>query len=148
MDERQLEQHVAEVVDRIAVTDMVSRLGVWLDQKQFDNDEANARMFTPDIALETPGGRARGIVDVVEQARRRHSDARTQHLHTNVLVALDGDKASAEANLIVTFVPKGGPPTDFHQVGTRYQFTLVRTAGEWRFTSIRDSMIWRSQLPR
>src|SRR5205814_7187995 len=112
--------------------------------KAYKHAEASAALLMPDIVLETPGGKARGLADVTEQAGKRHDGSRTQHVHTNVLVDLDGDKATAEANLIVTFVPAGGDPTRFYQVGTRYRFTLVRTGDGWRFASISDRLIWRS----
>ena len=147
MEDGKLQQKMQELVDRMTLVDMVSRLGRWLDEKGFDDPAANAALFMPDLVLETPGGTAQGIEDVAAQARRRHSDARTQHVHTNVLIDLDGDAATAEANLIVTFVPNGRPATDFYQVGTRYRFTFKRTGEGWRFASIRDRQIWRSNPP-
>jgi hypothetical protein len=135
------------LVDRAAITEMVSRLGRWLDEHGYTDPEASAALLMPDIVLETPGGKATGLDDVLAQARKRHDDFRTQHVHTNVLVELDGDRATAEANLIVTFVPAGGDPGSYHQVGTRYSFAFVRTGGGWRFASIRDRLIWRSAPP-
>ena len=141
-----LQAPLRDLLDRNAVTDQVSRLGRWLDLKQFDDPKATAALLMPDVALETPGGRSEGLAAVVEQARRHHTEDRTQHLHTNVLVELHGDTAVASANLLVTFVPHAETPDVISQVGTRYHFDLVRTAQGWRFKTIRDQMIWRRRV--
>ena len=147
MNEGQQSDLVRDLCDRSAITDLVSRLGRWLDQKQFDDAELLASLFTQDILLETPGGKSEGLAAVVDQARRRHTEERTQHVHTNVLVDLHGDTAAVEANLIVTFVPRAAAADVFSQVGTRYRFTVVRTGEGWRFSSIRDTLIWRRPEP-
>ena len=85
--------------DRQAVTDLVSRLGLWLDGET-TLEQARA-ILAEDVAVSTPGGTAQGIDKVVAQARRNH-EVPTQHVITNVLVDLDGDRATAGANLIVT----------------------------------------------
>jgi hypothetical protein len=147
MREGQSDREVRDLLDRSAITELVSRLGRWLDEKQYRDVEASAALLSPDIALHTPGGKAKGLAEVCEQAGKRHDGSRTQHLHTNVLVDLERDTATAEANLIVTFVPESGDPTQFYQVGTRYSFGLVRTGDGWRFASISDRLIWRSGPP-
>jgi hypothetical protein len=148
MNEEQLSNFVRELHDRSAITDLVSRLGRWLDEKEFDDAEVLASLFTPDIVLETPGGRSEGLPAVVAQARRRHTEERTQHVHTNVLVDLNGDTAVVEANLIVTFVPLADAPDINSQVGTRYRFNVVRARQGWRFSSIQDKLIWRRHEQR
>jgi hypothetical protein len=148
MSEGQLTDLVRDLCDRGAITDLVSRLGRWLDEKQFDDAQVLASLFTPDIVLETPGGRSAGLAAAVEQARRRHTEERTQHVHTNVLIDLNGDMATVEANLIVTFVPRAAAPDIISQVGTRYSFNVIRTREGWRFSSIRDRLIWRRSEQR
>ena len=86
--------------DRQAVTDLVSRLGLWLDGET-TLEQARA-ILAEDVSVSTPGGTAQGIEKVVAQARRNH-EVPTQHVITNVLVDLDGERATAGANLVVYF---------------------------------------------
>ena len=121
-----------QLLDRQAVTDLVSRLGLWLDGET-TLDQARA-ILADDVAVSTPGGTAQGLDKVVAQARRNH-DVPTQHVITNVLVDLDGDRASAGANLIVNF------PDATH--GERYAFDAAKTGEGWRLTKIEVAPIWR-----
>ena len=118
--------------DRQAVTDLVSRLGLWLDG---DTTLEQARaILDPEVTVSTPGGTARGIDAVVAQARRNHG-VPTQHVITNVLVDLDGDRATAGANLIVTFPDA--------TLGERYAFAAVRGDEGWRLTRIDVTLLWK-----
>ena len=112
-----------QLLDRQAVTDLVSRLGLWLDGET--TLEQAARSSHEDVAVSTPGGTAQGIDKVVAQARRNH-EVPTQHVITNVLVDLDGDRATAGANLIVNF-------PDATQ-GERYAFDAAKSDEGWRLT--------------
>lgn len=118
--------------DRQAVEDLVSRLGLWLDGET-TLDQARA-ILAEDVSVSTPGGTAQGIENVVAQARRNH-EVPTQHVITNVLVDLDGDRATAGANLIVTF------PDSIQ--GERYAFAARRDDDTWRLTQIKVAQVWR-----
>jgi ketosteroid isomerase-like protein len=123
--------------DRQDITDLISRLGRWLDDKQFD--EART-VLTEDVTVSTPGGQAEGIERVVAQASRNHQ-VPTQHLITNVLVDIDGDAATATANLLVTFAG-----TVLERQGERYAFGASRTPDGWRLSRIEVTPVWREQL--
>ena len=45
-----------ELTDRSEITDLVSRLGVWLDEKRWDDARS---ILTQDAIVTTPGGSAR-----------------------------------------------------------------------------------------
>ena len=122
-----------QLLDRQAVTDLVSRLGLWLDGDT-TLDQARA-ILDEAVTVATPGGTAQGIERVVLQARRNH-DVPTQHVITNVLVDLDGDRAAAGANLIVNFPDA--------TLGERYAFAATRGDDGWRLTRIEVTPIWRS----
>lgn len=120
-----------ELADRTEIADLVSRLGLWLDEQRFD---APRSILTEDVTVETTGGASRGLERVVEQARRNHQ-VRTQHFIANVLVELDGDRATAGANLMVKFV--SSDPR-----GERYRFNAVRTPDGWRLSKIHVTPVW------
>lgn len=123
-----------QLIDRQEITDLVSRLGLWLDGET--TLEQARTILAEDVSIDTPGGTQRGLERTVEQARRNH-DVPTQHVITNVLVDIDGDKASAGANLVVTF-------PDSTQ-GERYAFETARTPDGWRLTRIAVTPLWRSE---
>jgi hypothetical protein len=119
--------------DRQAVVDLVDELGLWLDEKRFG--EAG-ELLTEDVRVQTPGGVAEGIEQVAAQAARNHA-VPTQHVNTNIRVALDGDRATAGANLVVTFAGER-----LRTLGERYAFEARRTPEGWRLSSIRVTPIW------
>jgi hypothetical protein len=122
-----------ELTDRQAVVDLVDGLGLWLDEKRF----GEARdLLSEDVRVRTPGGVAKGIEQVAAQAARNHA-VPTQHVITNVRVTLDGDRATAGANLVVTFAGER-----LRTLGERYAFEARRTADGWRLSSIQVEPVW------
>src|SRR4029453_18323374 len=89
----------------------VARLCVCLDESGFDD---MAGLLAGEATVRTVRGEVVGSDAVVEQARRTHpADQRFQHVITNLLVDLDGDRATARANLEVHItVPGDGPAGD------------------------------------
>jgi hypothetical protein len=141
-DIAQFERMLRELADRNEITDLVSRLGLWLDEKRFD--EATS-IFTEDVAAQTPGGTVQGIALVAEQARRNHATVeRTQHIITNVLIDLDGDHATVQANLLVTFAYHADTPGPHFTLGERYRFEAIRTPQGWRLSRLRITPVWTS----
>ena len=127
-----------DLIDRSEIVDLVSRLGLWLDDKRWD--EARS-ILTEDATAKTPGGSVAGIDQLTEQARRNHL-VPTHHVITNVLIDLDGDRATVGANLIATFVnghEVSGP--HFH-LGERYSFQAVRTPHGWRLSHVESRPLW------
>lgn len=139
---------LAALTDRIELETLVSRLGRWLDSGQ---DAQQARMLlTEHVTVRTLGGSAEGIAAVVAQASRNHA-ATTQHLITNPLIELDGDRAEITANLLVVFADGEavavGPravelPTLGRALGERYHFEAVRTGDGWRLARIEVDARW------
>jgi ketosteroid isomerase-like protein len=129
-----LRGEVQALADRQAVADLIDRLGLWLDEKRF----AEARsILAEDVRVRTPGGTAEGIERVVAQAARNHRE-RTQHVISNVRVDVAGDRATAGANLIVTFAGEDGVRTQ----GERYAFAAAREPDGWRLESIEVAPVW------
>jgi hypothetical protein len=121
-----------QLADRIEIGELVSRLGLWLDSGAPDDAVA---ILADDVTAKTPGGRAEGRAAVVAQARRNHR-VQTQHVITNVIVDLDGDRADVGANLIATFAPAPGSAAVGSRLGERYRFEVVRTPDGWRIAYV------------
>jgi len=143
-------EEMRAAVDTRLITELVLRLGKWLDLKQYDDAAITESLFVPTVLVGSPGrtgGAAQGIPSVVVKARKRHDGIGSQHAFTNVLVELHGDTASAGAELLATFVPDPEKPTIFSQLGARYEFDFVRVGQGWKFSRIDDRTVWRQDLP-
>lgn len=143
-----LDTGLTALTDRIELETLVSRLGRWLDDGQ---DAQQAReLLTAQVTVSTLGGTAEGIDAVVAQASRNHA-VTTQHLITNPLIELDGDRAEITANLLVVFADGEavavGPravelPTLGRALGERYRFEAARTGDGWRLARIEIDARW------
>ena len=60
---------IHDPTDRREITDLVSHLGLWLDEGRFDEAPS---ILIDDVTVDTPGGHAEGIEHVIAQARRNH----------------------------------------------------------------------------
>src|SRR5439155_13924964 len=87
-----IEATIQELVDRHEIADLISRYGAMADDKAFDDGRS---CFTEDVVAEYPSGSARGV-DVLAEYGRRALGAfeRTQHVITNCLIDVDGDRAT------------------------------------------------------
>ena len=135
--------------DRQAITERITQLGRMLDEKRFDDAPS---ILADEVVVQTPGGEARGLDAVVAQASRTHT-VRTQHAISDVLIDLDGDRARARANLIVTFAADPGAhlvvgdavhPDPYLTLGEVYRFEVVRTDAGWRLARIASERVWSS----
>ena len=124
--------------DHAQLSDLVTRLGRWLDDKRFD--EART-VFTEDASADTLGGSVHGIDALAEHARRSHpADTPTQHFITNPQIEVDGDRAAIEANLLVVFAA----PAGLRLLGERYRLDAARTPGGWRLSRVFVRPIWET----
>jgi len=133
------DQKLRDLTDRIELTDLVSRLGYWLDDKRWD--EANS-LLTEDISVKTSGGSTNGIAAATDQARKGHDVVTTHHVITNVLIELAGDEAAIRANLIVTFIDARPDQPTRRTLGEKYQFSARRTPAGWRLSGIEATRVW------
>ena len=134
-----------EMFDRQHIMDLVTSVGRCLDERDF---EALRELFTDDATLATPGGTVGGHDALVAQARRGHSrDKGIQHIITNHLVRLDGDRASVRANLLVAFATDGPADPQPFLLGEVYRFEMRRTADGWRISSLQSTPVWSLNRP-
>lgn len=137
--------HLQQLLDRQQVTDLVYRLGACLDDGRFDDMRS---LFVDEATVRTPGGTAEGMDALVDQARRNHTpDERVQHIITNLLLDLDGDRGEVRANLVVPFAPAADdrpapPPPARTALGEIYRFGVVRTAAGWRLSRVEAVPVW------
>jgi hypothetical protein len=129
-----------EMFDRQSIADLISRLGLMLDQKSFENATS---VLTEDIVVQTGGGSSAGLAQVIDQAERNHRGV-THSVITNVLIDVHGDRADARANLIATFWPDPKRPDGTFAVRDRYRFEVIRTEQGWRLRRIESEPAWRS----
>ena len=106
-DAEQQQRQVQQLADHNEITNLVYRLGVFLDDRRFDDMRS---LLVEEATVRTPGGTAQGREALIAQATRNHRpDEPTQHLITNLLIELDGDRAEVRANLVVNFAAPASP---------------------------------------
>ncbi len=135
--------------DRTEITDLVYRLGACLDEGRFDDMH---ELLAEQATASTPGGQVEGREAVIAQAQRNHTaDERYQHLITNLLLDLDGDRAKVRANSLVVIITSPGPvpgetsaPPELYTIGGVYHFEFARTTDGWRFSRIEVDPGWVS----
>ena len=126
-----------QVVDRFEVTDVVSRLGALLDGHGGDP----AEVYDVDIVGRGPRGEFHGRDEVVRRtAVVPGSTERYQHLHTDLLVEVDGDVAVVAANQLVQFFEPGQAP--HRSSGLRVGYRLVRRPEGWRIARVDVALEW------
>ena len=139
-----------DLADRAAITDTVTRFGWCLDRRDWDGLKA---LFTDVVRTDYTalwGGEPQeaGVDDLLatdqQGSWRRTLDGleATQHLITNILVEVDGDTATATANVVGVHRltnPHGSP---LWTVGGTYDIRLTRTAAGWRIRAITQGITW------
>ena len=125
--------------DRIEIADLFSRFARLLDEKRWEDA---GTVFTDDVAGHSPrSGEIHGLDKLVAFLRQSEVEGEhTQHLTTDLLVDLAGDRAAASANSLVYFYRDGQAP---HVTsGLRLACTTVRTPAGWRIRETRTILVW------
>ncbi|MEV0284126.1 nuclear transport factor 2 family protein [Kribbella sp. NPDC050820] len=126
------------IADRLEITDLFAELARVLDEGTPDELR---NVYTKDVVVQSPrGGEIHGIDDVVAFVAAT-ADAKTQHLHSNIVVILDGDRADATATQLVFFFREGEAP--HHRAGVHTKYSAVRTPAGWRFDRATISPVWQ-----
>jgi len=123
--------------DRLEVTDLVTRLYALLDEGRYDD---LGSIYAEDADLEFPSGHMHGLAEITAMARRRGERYdRAQHITTDLLVDVDGDRAHIRANHWAIHLLDGAR----EEAGIVNHFDAARGAGGWRLTRGRGEVIWR-----
>jgi hypothetical protein len=130
------------LLDRIEIADMFSRLFRLLDEKRWEDADT---VFDRDISVSSPrNGELNGIDELVGVMRKAEDpDELTQHVTTDLLVDLDGDKATTAANSVTYFFRAGEAP--HRTAGLRLDGVVVRTSSGWRLREFRTTLVWLNE---
>lgn len=136
---------VQDLLDCDEIEQLISRLAAALDERRIEQFE---QIFAADVQASFPFGSVDGIEQMGAIARRNLAPyEKTQHVITNVLVQLDGDRADVRAHLIAVHVPVAAEPSTHFDVGATYRFAVRRTDDGWRLARLELTPVWTSGVP-
>lgn len=126
-----LDSGLQALLDRAAIEDLLMRYARGVDRRDLI---MVAACFTPDAAYE--GSLGDGTIDIALDALRERMPRyrTTMHLLTNVLIDLDGDRASSETYGLVYHRLEDADEDEDFVVGVRYLDELARLPDGWRIT--------------
>ncbi|HEY1413152.1 MAG TPA: nuclear transport factor 2 family protein [Rhodopila sp.] len=115
--------------EKDAIRELLARYCFALDEARFED---MAALFTPDGVWETAFGTGSGRAGIVAQARSIATGERPRrvHLTTNIVIDLDGDRATARSNWLLFQNSPDGPVIGS---GGGYYDKLVKADGQWFF---------------
>jgi len=132
---------MSEIADQLEVAELFARLALVLDEGTPDDLR---QIYTKDVVVRSPrGGEIQGIDNVVGFVVQATNDELAQHVHGDVLVSVDGDRADASANQLATFFRQGEAP--HLRTGLRLKYTAARTPEGWRFDEANINLVWRDE---
>jgi SnoaL-like domain len=124
------------IEEKDAIREVLAEYCFALDGGRYDD---MAALFTEDGTWETAFGKATGRAVIAALARDLRAQAgdnrpRAVHLTTNIVIALDGERATVRSNwTVVQNSPEnatGGPKIGS---GGAYADEMVKQGGQWRF---------------
>jgi uncharacterized protein (TIGR02246 family) len=138
------EQQLQLLLDEREIRNLTLSAWAAIDGKDW---EGYANVFTEDGEFEIMGQRRKGREEIVAgPARDLTKFDGLQHIVTNQIVAVDGDRAEGQWYTIAVHVPDGSDPASHADVGLRYRFTARREAEGWLFTEVVLDILWTSGM--
>jgi ketosteroid isomerase-like protein len=138
----------ADVADRIAIDDLLTRYTMAVDDGDWDQLDT---VFTPDAVIDyRSAGGISGTRDEIKAwlAKALAAFPVRQHMIANKRVVIDGDTATVRAyfyNPMMLASRDGG--SHAAPGGGYYNHRLVRTADGWRSVELIEEEVWRTGLP-
>ena len=128
--------------DRLEIEDLFARLARALDEGTPDDLR---QVYAKNVLVRSPRGiELRGIDTVVDFLKDAAVEGeRTQHVHGDILVTVDGDRAEATANQLAYFYREGEAP--HRTAGLRLKYSAVRTDEGWRFDEANILRAWQRE---
>jgi uncharacterized protein (TIGR02246 family) len=137
-----VEERLAALEDRQAVSDLMLAFGASLDAKDWDR---YAGLFLEDGKFTIEGQARFGREEIVSGPRRDlEKFGALQHYSTNHKVALDGDTATSSHYLIAIHIDDLGDMSLHADAGGRYDCQCVRTPDGWKFAEVELHVFWRA----
>ena len=129
-----LEARVQRIEDHTAIERLLMEYGRSLDHRDFTT---YSRLFASNGEWSGTLGSYRGPAAIQEAMEKSFSSATdipkgaNYHLLTNAIIDIDGDRATAESKWAFVTLEEKKPP----QIAAagRYEDTLVRENGQWKF---------------
>jgi uncharacterized protein (TIGR02246 family) len=136
-------ERLQRLIDEDDVRELFFRMGRALDEKDW---RGYAATFDDDCEFVVLGQTRVGREEIAAGPERDLSRfPRTQHLHTNQIITVNGDEAAARVYCIAVHVLDEEDRTQHYTIGIRYDATCRRTEQGWRFTRLGfDEVLWIS----
>jgi hypothetical protein len=152
-----LAKHVAYLMDRTAISDLLIAFARAIDTKDWTG---YANLFTGDGIVEIPVKRPdgtlvrhvgrKGLAEFVAGDARRPGLGRfvyTHHMSSNHQIRIDGE--TAETTSYAQCIHRiSDNPSEVWELGGWYSCSLCKAAsGEWRFAKVHLDMVWEHGKP-
>ncbi|MHC1481500.1 nuclear transport factor 2 family protein [Frateuria aurantia] len=138
--------NMEELLIRDAIESLLNRYAQAFDDRSFDM--TLGALFTNDCLVDLPPGVHRGITGLEQfHAAVMAPFERTQHVFTNYIIGLNGDKATFRANAHVThLITCGDNPevSELFLVGGVLTGSAVMLSNRWRISTVTLVPIWRN----
>ena len=124
-----------ELRDYLEIIELANRYGRYADENRFADQGED--IYTDDVVVEMENGAVtiEGLEANKQSAvKSKYVFARTQHVITNVLVDLHGDRADVRTNLVATHIFDLDHPEQYWIVKGFYVWEAVRTPKGWRLS--------------
>ena len=134
------------LADRLAISDFLTTYAHAVDTKDW---ELYRSLFTDDAEIDyTAAGGIQGTVDevVAWMTTTMEMFSATQHLVSNEMVSIDGDRATARA-MFFNPMQFAGDDAPYFDCGGWYNHELVRDGDGWKSRKLWEDFSWTTMGP-
>lgn len=139
-----LEENVQTLVDRAEIHDLLLAYARCADTKDW---AGFADLFADDGHIILPFGKLEKADMARATAAVLSPFEETQHLFSNISIAIDGDSATTNHYLQATHVPSAREQGIHADIGGWYDNTCRRTAKGWKLVSVGLTFVWSDGIP-